>query len=127
MPADGTSGHVAADRRSLLRWQWQGYPRFHRDRVNLLIHIVAVPAFSLGALALPLALAWGRPGLGVAGLTAMVLSLAAQGRGHAREENPPEPFSGPREFVARLFAEQFLTFPRFVLSGGWRRALRGPG
>jgi hypothetical protein len=26
--------------------------------------------------------------------------------------------------VARLFLEQWITFPRFLLSGGWSRALR---
>jgi hypothetical protein len=26
--------------------------------------------------------------------------------------------------VTRIFAEQFITFPRFVLSGGWSRAYR---
>ena len=36
---------------------------------------------------------------------------------------PPEPFAGPGQALARLFFEQWLTFPRFVLSGGWRRAL----
>lgn len=32
----------------LLRWQWDGYPRYHRSRANLLVHIVAVPLFVLG-------------------------------------------------------------------------------
>jgi hypothetical protein len=32
---------------------------------------------------------------------------------------PPEPFAGTANFLARLFAEQSVTFPRFVLSGGW--------
>ena len=54
----------------------------------------------------------------------MVLSLALQGRGHRWEPVPPEPFTGPMNAVARLLCEQWITFPRFVLSGGWRDALR---
>jgi len=29
--------------------------------------------------------------------------------------------------LTRIFAEQFITFPRFVLSGGWGRAYRAAG
>jgi hypothetical protein len=29
--------------------------------------------------------------------------------------------------VGRIFFEQWITFPRFVLSGGWLRALRSAG
>ena len=35
----------------LLAWQWRGYAAAHRDRVNLLLHLVAVPAFIAGVLA----------------------------------------------------------------------------
>ena len=34
------------------------------------------------------------------------------------------PFTSPANAVARIFCEQWITFPRFVLSGGWYRALR---
>ena len=40
----------------LLRWQWEGYPRYHRARVNLLVHIVAVPLFLLGNIGLLVAI-----------------------------------------------------------------------
>jgi hypothetical protein len=42
-----------------------------------------------------------------------------------REVNPPIPFRGPADFVARILTAQFSRFPRFVLSGGWLRAWRG--
>ena len=32
-------------RPNLLAWQWSDYVAKHRDRENLLIHIVAVPLF----------------------------------------------------------------------------------
>ena len=118
---------------SIPAWQWAGYPTFHGDRANLLLHLVAVPLFiggTLAVLASPF-VGWGALG---AGLGAMALSLAAQGRGHRREGRPPEPFLGPGDFVGRLFVEQFVTFPRFVLSGHYFRALKeasrpapGPG
>lgn len=111
----------------LLRWQWEGYPRYHRWRANLVLHIVAVPLFLAGNVLLVVALAraWWIAALCAA--AAMVLSVALQGRGHGREPVPPEPFTGPLNAVARIVLEQWVTFPRFVLSGGWARALRGAG
>lgn len=60
--------------------------------------------------------------LGAAALTG--LSLAVQGRGHGREPVAAEPFTGPLNAIARIVLEQWLTFPRFVLSGAWMRALQ---
>lgn len=113
----------------LLEWQWRDYADRHRRRANLLIHIVAVPVVwwacmqALGALILLL--------LGVPGALRMLswaallvgLSLWAQRRGNALEASPPEPFAGPADAARRLAAEQFVTFPRFVLTGGWLRNL----
>ena len=109
----------------LLAWQWSGYPRNHASRTNLLLHIVAVPTVLLGNVALVVGLVQLSPAPIVAGLLATVLGVAAQGRGHRLEAVPPEPFTGPANAVSRLFLEQWVTFPRFVLSGGWARALKG--
>jgi len=109
----------------LLEWQWRGYARNHRDRVNLLVHMVAVPAFIAGVLAaISLALQGHLPGAAFA-LVVAVIAFAVQGVGHRREQVAPEPFAGPGDFVARVFAEQFITFPRFVLVGQWARNLAG--
>ena len=106
-----------------MAWQWQGYERNHRDRANLLLHFVAVPAFIGATLALLTTLAH-RWWLGVAvSLGLMIVAFAVQGVGHKREAEPPIPFDGPGDFLARVFVEQFITFPRFVLSGGWMRQL----
>ena len=43
----------------------------------------------------------------------------------ALEKNPPVPFAGPLDVVARIFGEQWLSFPRYVLSGGFAKAWRG--
>lgn len=107
----------------LLQWQWDGYPRYHQSRTNLLLHIVVVPLFLLGNIALVtgiIMLSWA---VALGGLAAMIVSVVLQGRGHKIEVNPPEPFTGPKNAVSRIFLEQWVTFPRFVLSGGWRRAL----
>ena len=111
----------------LLAWQWSGYPRYHQSRTNLLLHIVAVPTVLFGNVALVAGLVRWSPMLVVAGLVATVLGVAVQGRGHRLETVPAEPFTGPANAVSRLFLEQWVTFPRFVLSGGWARALESAG
>ena len=108
----------------LLRWQWEGYPKYHQSRPNLLIHIVAVPFFLFGTIALVGAIARLSLLLFAVAVGCILVAVALQGRGHRLEPVPPEPFSGPLNFVSRLFFEQWVTFPRFVLSGGWLAALR---
>ncbi len=108
----------------LLRWQWEGYSRYHRSRFNLLLHIVLVPLFILSTLALLRAILQRACLAALLALGGMLLSIALQGRGHRNEPVPPEPFAGPGDAISRIFLEQWITFPRFVLSGGWLRALR---
>lgn len=110
----------------LLRWQWSGYPKYHRSRANLTIHIVAVPVFLLGNVGLVAAVVERSLVLGVASLAATIISIAVQGRSHRKEEVPPEPFTSRTNAIARIFLEQWVTFPRFVISGGWLRAVRHP-
>jgi len=108
----------------LLAWQWQGYSRYHQSRANLLMHIVLVPLFLAGNLALIIGvirLSWIEAGTGA---VLMVLSIAVQGRAHRVEAVPPEPFTGATNAIARIFLEQWINFPRFVLTGGWLRELR---
>ena len=107
----------------LLAWQWRLYKDNHRDPGNLTIHLITQPIFVAGLVGLVVSplLAWW---LAVAGPVAMVGAIAAQGRGHAREEVPPVPFRGPLDVVRRIFAEQLITFPRYVLTGELRRNRR---
>jgi hypothetical protein len=111
-------------RSRLLTWQWSDYAAKHRDRGNLLLHSVVVPVFQLGTLALVYGALVGGLGVAALGVGAMLASVIAQGRGHRRERETPAPFSGADDLVTRLLAEQWVTFPRFVLSGGWYRNLR---
>ncbi|MET0401858.1 MAG: terminase [Cystobacter sp.] len=110
----------------LLPWQWKLYPDNHAARRNLMLHVVAVPVFQLGTVGLVLApftsLAWA-----VGGAVAMAGAMALQGKGHRMERVAPVPFRGPWDAVSRIFVEQWVTFPRFVLSGGLSRAWRETG
>jgi hypothetical protein len=112
-------------RAHLLAWQWSDYAAKHRHRVNLIVHIPAVALFWLGTAAVMWAAAVSHsPRRLLFGAICVAVSLVAQGRGHRFEPEAPTPFAGAGDFVTRIFAEQFVTFPRFVLSGGWYRALR---
>ena len=114
----------AANLQNLIAWQWKVYAQAHQDRRNLLIHIVAVPLFAAGAVSLGaslLALSWS---LAVFGLTAMLVGFVLQGVGHRYERNAPPPFASPADFFLRIFTEQFVIFPRFLVSGAWLRSVR---
>lgn len=108
----------------LASWQHRDYPLYHQSRRNLLVHIVAVPLFLVGnalALAALLIQAW----LVAAGaLLLSALAFAVQGIGHKGEPVPPVPFTGAGNALARILVEQWVTFPRFVLSGQWAENLR---
>ncbi|WAS92001.1 Mpo1-like protein [Nannocystis punicea] len=114
-------------RPDLLAWQFEHYSLNHADRTNLALHAVSAPLFVLGLPLSILALATGRFALAGAGLALAVLAIAVQGRGHRREQHAPAPFRSRGDLLARLVAEQFVTFPRFVLSGGFARAWRAAG
>src|SRR5215813_13279573 len=109
----------------LLAWQWSRYPPSHRNRINLATHALSAPVFILGTLALVNSLFVASLWLGLGGLAAMGLVMFIQGRTHRREQLGPSAFRGPLDVVQRLFVEQWITFPRYVLSGGFARAWRG--
>lgn len=111
-------------RQRLLAWQWSDYTAKHRDRGNLLLHAFAVPLFLVSTLALLVALVTREGAGAIAAVAGMGVSVALQGRGHRREREAPTPFDGAGDFVTRFFVEQWVTFPRFVLSGGWLRNFR---
>ena len=108
----------------LLRWQRESYARNHASRANLLLHILVVPVFLIGNLALLEALVLGDWELAIAGLAAMTISVVLQGRGHKIEPLPPAPFASPLQAVQRIFLEQWATFPWYVWTGRWLQALR---
>ena len=93
----------------LLRWQWEGYPKYHQSRPNLLIHIVAVPLFLFGTIALVGAVARLSLLLFAVAVGRIIVAVALQGRGHRLEPVPPEPSSG-----------RLISYRGFSLSSGLR-------
>lgn len=110
--------------RGLLAWQWSIYPQTHRNKRNLAVHLLTGPLFVLGTCAVPLGLVLGAWWLAALGLGGMAAAAALQGRTHKLEATPPAAFRGPMDVLARLFAEQWITFPRYVLIGEFARAWR---
>ena len=85
-------------------------------------HLFAVPLFVAGHLLLVAGI-FSDGWLFVAALGCVVVSLVLQKYGHSLEQDQPPPFAGPRDFVRRLYAEQFCNFWRFLLSGKWYASL----
>lgn len=112
---------------NLLRFQHETYPLAHASRRNLVIHALTQPVFVAGLGALVFGLVSLAPLAMVGGAIAMAIAAASQGVGHKGEANPPAPFRSKLDVVARLFAEQLVTFPRFVLGGGFAAAYRASG
>ena len=108
-----------------LAWQWGDYPAKHRSRLNLTIHIVAVPLFILGCAAVAIGVLRLAPFRIISGLVAMIVSVVLEGIGHRCEPERPAPFASLGDFVKRFFFEQWVTFPRFVFSGRYFRNLAG--
>jgi hypothetical protein len=111
----------------LLAWQWSDYAAKHGNRTNLLLHVPAVALFWVGTIVFVCGVT--RRSLGEIALAVgcLIVSVAVQGRGHRLEREAPTPFSGAGDFVSRLLVEQWITFPRFLLSGAWSRALGRSG
>lgn len=109
---------------NLHAWQWRTYSDNHQHPANLILHVIAVPLFIVAAITL----VYGLFNLSfrpfVLGIVGIVASLALQGRGHKLEAVDPEPFSDRKDAIGRLLVEQFITFPRFLLSGQWWRNWR---
>lgn len=52
----------------------------------------------------------------------MAACIGMQGRGHWTEAGRPAPFRSPLDAVLRILVEQWVTFPRFILTGGFSRS-----
>jgi len=103
----------------LLQRQWTGYSTTHQNRTNLSLHLIAVPLFMVGTLAALYGLIMLSPLALIGATLGCMVSLFVQGRGHTREPVQPEPFTSAWDFMSRIVAEQWITFPRFVVTGGW--------
>ena len=108
----------------LLAWAWSETPPVHKRTANLLIHVFAVPLFVVGHVLFVVGI-FSSKWLLVIALGCVVVSLALQSLGHSLEQVRPPPFEGARDFVRRIYAEQFCNFWRFLFSGQWYASLRG--
>lgn len=110
---------------NVVSWQWRVYPSAHRDRRNLIIHAATVPLFAIGLILTAAGLARIAPLSTVFGVALVLGAIVAQGRGHRLEREAPQPFRSAVDALVRLVVEQFVTFPRFVLRGGFAHAWAG--
>ncbi|WP_440056986.1 terminase (plasmid) [Pseudoalteromonas sp. T1lg65] len=108
----------------LVAWQWQGYAKYHRNKFNLILHILLVPIFIIGFGLLLSSVLLVNFWLAIVSLGLMGGSIIMQGVGHGKESLPAEPFTGPLNVVSRILLEQLYTFPKFVITGKWYKALR---
>ena len=105
----------------------ENYSRFHRNRINLLIHVFAVPMFLLANVSFVAGLLQLDGTRIVVSVGFVALSLGVQKLGHSMESTPPEPFAGAGDFLRRVYSEQFSRFWVFVFDGGWLRNWRATG
>jgi hypothetical protein len=97
---------------------------YHASRLNLLIHLIAVPLFITGFFSLLLSLLKFELLNALFSFLLIAISLAAQSFGHAREHIRSSPVKGPSDAMTRILLEQLINFPLFLLSGRWYAALR---
>jgi hypothetical protein len=100
------------------------YTKFHVDRLNLAIHLLFVPVFAVAFALSILALAQGNLAESSRLIAVALFAFAFQAVGHKREPVPPEPFTGPVNFLQRKVAEQYFRFWRFLFQGDFVRAWR---
>jgi hypothetical protein len=90
----------------------------------LLLHIVLVPLFVAGNAGLIFGMVEGSWSWIIVSALTMFASIGFQGLGHLTEGMRPAPFRDVGEALSRIVLEQWITFPRFVMSGGWLQALQ---
>jgi len=107
----------------LLSWAWRETPPVHTNTANLVIHLFAVPLFVIGHFLLIAGVILNFWILS-AGILSVIISLLLQNFGHSLEANKVHPFTGWRDVLRRLYAEQFCNFWRFLFSGHWLKSFR---
>jgi hypothetical protein len=115
----------------LVDQQWSDYADRHRDKTHLMLKIVAVPLAWLAVIqafgALLLLLLPGVPGFGALAWAFVMIAVSVflQVRGAALEASKPKPFAFTKDTALWFAADDFVNFPRFVLTGEWLRNLKG--
>ncbi|MFO0547495.1 MAG: hypothetical protein U0271_03850 [Polyangiaceae bacterium] len=109
-------------RPNLFRWQYELYPENHTTRRNLVIHLVTVPMFHMGFATMMVGFGTMSGFTLLSAWVVLATCVVLQGMGHRREPVAPVPFDGFIDGATRLIAEQFITFPRFLMMGGFEAA-----
>lgn len=109
--------------KALIQWQYKGYSKYHKSKLNLWIHIVAVPLFIYSLYSTLYNLINLEILTSFNSAILMAISIISQGFGHKQEELPPEEFTGARNAILRIVLELHYTFPKFILTGGRYSAL----
>lgn len=105
----------------------EDYGRQHRNPWNLLLHAVTVPLFLIAvacSLMAPFTSHWAS--WWGSGVFLAVYSALLQRFGHSLEADKPAR-RGVGAIVGSFLWEQFVAFPRFVLSRGFSRSWRRSG
>ncbi len=123
MAQDKSENRNAMSFPELLSWAWRETPPVHKNVTNLLIHMFAVPLFVFGHVLLVAGILID-PWLLIAGFFCIVVSLTLQKFGHSLERKQAPPFGGSRDFLRRIYAEQFCNFWRFLFSGQWHASFK---
>lgn len=97
------------------------YALNHSHPANLLIHLLTVPLFIVASVVLLSGLLQLSFVAVVTGLLGLVAAVVLQRAGHRYEGDADTP--APTD-LKQLLTEQFVTFPQFVVQGGWLRAWR---
>lgn len=111
----------------VLNWQWKIYQQGHFSRPNLMIHALTFVWVGGGIVLAGLGVLSGQWVWVGLGLALYFGALIAQGVGHSLEKKRPHPYLSPVDFVVRFTLENLITFPRFLLSGGFAQAWRAHG
>ena len=114
--------------------QWSDYEQRHRNKTHLMLKVVAVPLawFALiqavGALFLMLLPRVSGFGTLVFAFVLLGVALFLQHHGATMEASgsPRRPLL-TKDYATWLAADNFVNFPRFVLTGGWLRNLQAAG
>ena len=96
------------------------YGIYHKNKRNLVTHLMTVPVFIGGNMAMAWSL-WNGEFLGGSLWFGLAMAaLALQAKSHRYEENSVASFKGPADFFRRLYLEQFFKFPAYVFSSEFR-------
>lgn len=108
--------------KALLAWQWQGYHRYHQSKINIAIHLFAVPLFIAACISLIVSLVFFNLPLLFGSICTLLVAMVLQAVGHRQEPLAPEKFTGASNFILRLLFEQFITFPKFIWTSNITRS-----